>query len=148
MSHKLFYLLHTAHHKLFSQADKICLDQLGVTSVQLSALFFLSKHDGCQAKELGKGLSLNNSAITGLLNRLNNLGLIKKTTSSADARATQIFLTEKALIIIPQGLTLVKHLNQALAQSFSEAELDTVARFLSTLTKLEGETLLPVKNQK
>lgn len=130
---RLFYLLHTAHHRLFKQADKLCLEQLGITSVQLSALFYLQRNDGCQAKALSQGLSLNNSAITGLVNRMVNLGLVTKNVCDKDARAAQIHLTDKAKEILPKGIKLVKQVNQQIAAQFTDNELDTIVRFLKTL---------------
>lgn len=135
--HRLFYLMHTAHHAMFKQAEKQCMTHLNVSCVQLSALFYLQKNDGCLLKELSAGLSLNNSAITGLVSRMISSDLLVKKSCEQDARAFRIFLTQKAKEILPEGFSLLKQFNQDIAAQFSNDEIEIVAKFLHLMAKMD-----------
>lgn len=134
--HKLFYLMHSAHHAIFKQADKHCREHLNISCVQLSALFYLQHNNGCLLKDLSAGLSLNNSAITGLVSRMLNTGLVTKKNCAQDARASRIYMTPKANEIVPAGLSLVKDFNKKMTSEFTHEELSIVARFLQSLSKM------------
>lgn len=134
---RLFYLMHMAHHSMFKQADKQCKSHLDISCVQLSALFFMQKNDGCLLKELSSGLALNNSAITGLVTRMISSGLVEKKHCEQDARAFRIYMTQKARTILPQGFALLQQFNQKIAGHFSSDEIAIVAKFLQTMTKLD-----------
>lgn len=135
MDKRLFFLLHKAHRNLFKQADKVCTQELGISSVQLTALFYVAKNEGCLLKELSEGLSLNNSAITGLISRMESSGLIMKAPCAEDARASRVFLRKKAKEILPKGKPILKKFNQEIAQDFSENELEIIYRFLNKMSQ-------------
>ena len=135
--HRFFYLMHTAHHAMFKQAEKQCMTHLNISCVQLSALFYLQKNDGCLLKELSSGLSLNNSAITGLVTRMISGGLVVKKNCELDARAFRIFMTTKAREVLPTGFSLLKQFNKKIAEQFSDEEIEIVAKFLQSMTQME-----------
>lgn len=134
---RLFYLLHKAHRQLFKYADSLCLEELGVTSTQLSAIFYLMKEDGCLMKELGQGLSLNNSGVSGLVARMEKLQLVKRTPCQQDGRSFRVYLTNKAKLLIPDGYRLLNKVNKEVERDFSAQELTAVLRFLETMSNLQ-----------
>ena len=93
---RIYFLLNQAQHKMLKIADKYLSKYLGVTSAQFSALFFLDKNNGCLLKELSHGIKLNNSAVTGLVNRMEKAGLAKKKQCVNDGRAFRVYLTDKS----------------------------------------------------
>lgn len=141
---RLFFLMHLGHHAMFKLADKRCMTRLNISCVQLSALLFLQKNDGCLLKELSAGLALNNSAITGLVNRMLGTQLVEKKACPDDARAYRIYLTPKAQNILPTGYELLREFNQKIAATYSDEEMEVVTRFLSSLTQVES--LFPEEN--
>lgn len=133
---RIFFLMHRAQRKLQKMANKIFIESLGVSSAQTAALFFLMDNDGCLLKDLSAGLELNNSAITGLVNRMEKAGLITKEQCPDDGRAFRIFLTQPAKALVPRALSLMGESNRMLARNFSEEEIDTVVRFLNAIIEL------------
>ncbi|MCY7295567.1 MarR family winged helix-turn-helix transcriptional regulator [Alteromonas sp. a30] len=134
---RLFFLMHLGHHAMFKLADKRCMTRLNISCVQLSALLFLQKNDGCLLKDLSAGLALNNSAITGLVTRMLNTDLVKKSPCKDDARSYRIYLSDKAKDILPKGYELLREFNQKIAATFSPEEMQVVTRFLASLTQVE-----------
>lgn len=116
------------------------MDHLGVTAVQIGAMFFLYNNEGCQQKDLGAGLGLNNPAITGLVNRMEKAGLVIKTTCNKDARAFRLTMTQRGREILKKALPLLEEMNDLLTEGFSEQETGVVFRFLhNIITYLDKE---------
>lgn len=138
---RLFFKFNRAHHLLLKQVEKASLDTLGITPVQLGAIFFLLNHDGCQQKDLSAGLALNYPAVTGLVARMIKSGLLTKESCTQDGRASRLFLSEKARCIAPAAFPLNEQLNKRLTEGFSSEEIDTVHRFLDAIiNKAQGGT--------
>lgn len=135
---RFFYLLSRAQHTLTKFTDQKLLEELNITSVQLGALFFLRRNDGCLLKELSEGLGLNNSAITGLAGRMERQGLIERTPCERDGRASRVRMTELGRRKVEAGLPLLQQMNAVLEEGFSEAELDAASRFLQAIIERVG----------
>jgi len=130
---RIFYKLSLAYHLLSKRTDSELHQAFGIGSVQLGAVFFLLKHEGCMLKELSAGLGLNNSAITGLVSRMEEAGLLTRTICSIDGRSYRLFLTEKARTLGQKAIPFVKKHNAKLCNGFSDEEIDTVIRFLDSI---------------
>ena len=124
-----------AHHRLFKGTDRELVNALGVTTAQLGALLFLTQNDGCLLKELSKGLMLNNSAITGLVTRMEKAELVKRKQSSSDMRAFTVHLTKKGKNIALKGLPMMDRIYQVLTDNFSDRELKSIMKFLNFINE-------------
>lgn len=116
--------------------DAGCLEQLGITTTQLTALMVLKEHENCLMKELANALMLDNSAVTGLAKRMLANGLIERSTCETDSRASRLSSSDKGKDVLKKGMTLLQDLNSEMDKGFSERELDTVARYLQHVTQL------------
>jgi len=130
---RIFFLINRSRHVLLKWADAILVEELSVTSAQLAALFLLEKEDGCLLKELSRGLGLNNSAITGLVSRMEKAGLIEKHSSPEDGRAFQVYVTAKGARTAAAALPLIDRFNELAAEGFTKEEMETVCRFLGSV---------------
>ena len=131
---RLIYELNMARHTLVKAMDARCRHDLGVSFVQLSALMVLKEQSNCLMKELAHTLMLDNSAITGLVKRMLASGLIHKNACQEDARASRLMMSSKGAEVLSKGMQLLHEGNQLMHNGFSEAELDTVSRYLKHLT--------------
>ncbi len=137
---RLFFQLNRAQHLLYTYVEQESRKLLGITPVQLGAIFFLLKNDGCLQRELAQGLHLNKPAVTGLVGRMEKAGLVTREDDARDARAARIFLTGGAREIAGKAFPLVAQLNEFMSRGFSEEEMRVVRRFVNSLTAaLSGE---------
>lgn len=67
----------------------------GVTPVQYAVLKALSDNDGLSGAELGARLVLDSASITGVVDRLENLGFLARRADPRDRRVHRLFLTAK-----------------------------------------------------
>ena len=142
-SPRLFNLLSLARQNLFRSADAVFTSELGFSGTQIVALFALKGEEGCQLKDLGRLLQLKNSAVTGLVARMEENGLIVRGQSALDARAGTLHLSGKGAEVLASALPLLDSLNAQLKTGFSEAELAIVARFLLHASRLRFAQDLP-----
>ncbi len=133
MDKRLFFLINRAQQRLFRHVERRCEQELGITSVQLGALFYLSKQTDCLLKDLSEGLDLQNSAITGLVARMEKAELVERKTCKDDARATRIKLSAKGKNIVEQSKPLLQEMNRELTKDFSKDEMAVVLRYLNHL---------------
>lgn len=126
---RLYFLLNVAQQALRKRMDEDGVARTGLTSAQMSVLFYVAKHDGCLLKDLGSGLGVKNAAITGLVARTEKTGCLKRKASSLDGRATHLHLTAKGQRRLEEIKKLNDELGRELKRGFNEAELATVTRF-------------------
>lgn len=136
----LYRLLNRAQHVTRQRLDSLFLAELGVTSIQLAALLYIANHPNCLLGALGKGLSLNKPAITGLIARIEKKQLITKQRSPHDGRATMVRLTQMGAELVSRSSKLVEQTNAQAAEGFSDAELAVVIRYFETIIdRFSGE---------
>jgi len=134
MNRRLFYQLSRAQRALTRAADAELRGSLDVTAVQLGALFALAERDGIVLTELGDTLALANSAVSGLADRLERDGLAERRPDPDDGRAFRLHLTDRGREVAAAAQPALARFNQRVEAGFTAAELDLVARYLSTLT--------------
>lgn len=135
MDKRLFFLLNMAQRKLFNHVDKACEDALDTSVTQLAALLYIVKNSGCLQKDVAKALSLNKSAVTGLIVRMEKNELLERFVSDEDARAIKLYPTpngvQKTLDLMP----FIDDLNNLFSEDFTDAEIKTVLKFLNFVIK-------------
>jgi len=90
-------LLAKAEQKHYLFTKKLLVDNdLGITPGQMTVLYALYKGDGMPITEVGKKVFLDNSTLTGLIDRMEKLGLVHRAPAPEDRRCYCIFLTDKA----------------------------------------------------
>lgn len=72
------------------------LAPFGVTPVQYAVLKVLGDTGGLSGAELGQRMVLDSASITGVVDRLEALGLVERRADPGDRRAQQIVATQRA----------------------------------------------------
>ncbi|MCM3557095.1 MarR family winged helix-turn-helix transcriptional regulator [Brevibacillus borstelensis] len=126
------FLLGKAYQKVF-QLEKARLSEYGVTPVQFVLLHVLWEKDGQKGVELGSRLRLDGATITGLLDRLEQMGLIERRPSPTDRRTNLIYLTSRGRQLEKPLNEISDEVNREAMSIFREEEL---AMLKSMLTRL------------
>ena len=132
-AHRLFFLLDRAAHAVRQRLERRARDELGVSMVQLGALFHLVTRDGggCLSKELADALGIQPAAVSGLVDRMAAAGLVQRRTCPDDGRAQRLHATAAGKRIAGEARPAVLQMQVALVAGFTEAEIAIVARFLA-----------------
>jgi DNA-binding MarR family transcriptional regulator len=130
--HRLIFLLTAGARRLqrFIETD---LADSGLTAAQSGVLFHLGRHDGALIGDVAAALDIVPSAMTGLIDRMARAGLVERRADEGDGRASRVFLTPAGQALRRTAAQRAARLNDRLADGFTAAELDTVARWLGAL---------------
>lgn len=129
------YLLTTAQHSVFlKMTEKLSVFDL--TPVQYAVLYCLWENDKKSPKEIAERLKLENSTISGILERMEKKGLIKRMISKEDRRFIQIMLTEKGAVLEKDVLAAVDEVNEEVMSVFSKEECENLKTQLRVLAGL------------
>lgn len=128
---RLFFVLDRAHAQIAKHADARLQSAAGIRSAQAAALVYLGYHNDCLLSELAEGVGHNNSAITGLVGRMEKAGLVTRADSRLDRRAKIVSLTEKGWAVREQVMDAMRSFNELLTKGLSESETAAVFKFIS-----------------
>jgi DNA-binding MarR family transcriptional regulator len=128
---RIIFLISKVYQKLFINLQKAFSEKgLEVTPVQVGLLFFLQKNDGSSLTQISQGLMLENPTVTGLIDRLENLGYVKRADHPSDRRVYLVYLTEKGDKVAHKALPIVKKLNEEIKKGYSREEIEGFKKVL------------------
>lgn len=132
---RLFFLFDRTHAILSKAADLHLKSQCGIGSSQAAVLIYLGFHDNCSLSELADGVGRNNSAITGLVDRMEASGLVERCHGSTDRRSKTVSLTDKGWTLRARVADDFRDFNDRLSNGLTGAELDAVLKFMTLATE-------------
>ena len=101
-----------------------------VTPIQVMLLFFLQKNDGSSLTQISQGLMLENPTVTGLIDRLEKLGYVKRSDHPNDRRVYLVHITEKGNKVANKALPIIKKLNEEIKKGYSKEEIENFKKVL------------------
>jgi DNA-binding MarR family transcriptional regulator len=93
-----------------------------VTAVQGVVLNFLSEGDAITSKQLGQRTKLDSATLTGILDRLEAMGLVERRPNPADRRAILICLSKKGKKVAGDVHRVIQRANRELLTGFGAQE--------------------------
>jgi DNA-binding MarR family transcriptional regulator len=140
MDRRLFFMLHRAQRALAGYAASGLDAALGISVAQLTTLMYVAKRPGCSLTELADLLDLNKSAVTGMVQRMERAGTLRRAANPDDARGSSLFVTAKGDELRERARPLVRRMNAELTEGFAPQEIETVLRFLNrTVERFSGD---------
>jgi DNA-binding MarR family transcriptional regulator len=130
--HRLVFLLNVAQRRL-QRWMAARTQHGGVTAAQSGLLFILGQRDGIVMGGAGAALDLGPPGISGLVDRMTAANLIKRRADPDDGRAWRLWLTPAGRAALAQSKAGLAEVNARLTDGFTEAEIDVVARWLTSL---------------
>lgn len=117
-------LLAKAEQKHYLYTKKTLTENgLGITPGQMALLYTLFRGDGIAITELGKKIFLDNSTLTGLIDRLEKLELVNRAALPEDRRCYCIYLTAKAKKLEPAIRKIMAEVEGIMTAGSSPEEL-------------------------
>ncbi len=130
---RLFLLLEIAARRLDREADARLRKTAGVSTAQAALLFLLARRGERRMSDIGDMLSLNPPAVTGLVSRMEGLGLVVKSASRTDKRSAVVSLTEKGRALGDTADHILRDMNTELEARLGEDDSDALYRVLTRL---------------
>jgi len=128
-------ITHCAH--LFRRYMDMQLREYEITPVQSHVIMFLQDREGERVtqRDLERELRLKAPSVNGLVERMEEKGLLCRATSKSDARCRLLSLTEKGHCAAERFISAVQQAEGVFARQMSEEELEV---FQSLLFRLIG----------
>lgn len=132
------YLLTGAQHAVFQYMKKN-LAQFDITPIQYGVLGCIWEFDMHNPKDIAAHLGVENSTISGILERMETKGLIRRTIDSSDRRYIHIELTDLSRDLEIPVRTVVTGVDRAVLEQFGAEEVGTLKEMLRRINAQELE---------
>jgi DNA-binding MarR family transcriptional regulator len=99
-------------------------------------LFTLFEQDARSIKEIAARSQLACSTLTGLLERMDRVGLIERRRDEKDGRVTRVRLTALARSLEPRCRTVVRRLDQLFRTGLGDASVEQAKALLQHMTAI------------
>lgn len=118
------------------KAEFLIKDQIGndLTYDQHFTLRYIKKRQRCTSTELAEVFVVNKSAVTAIITRLFDKGLIQRTRDEDDRRVVYLTLTDAGEALFNQCEQRVHNLVEGIMSKFNDEEIRS---FINTYEKLE-----------
>jgi DNA-binding MarR family transcriptional regulator len=133
---RLFFLLQQAAHRLRVAADRRCLAAAGITTAQLGALFAIGA-GGSTQRELAEELGQRESAVTAMVTRLVEAGLVAKQPHPREHRAVVLRLTAAGEEALARVVPAIEEFNARLLAILGEDGFRDTAEGVGKLARSE-----------
>ena len=128
---RLIFLISKVYQKLIVNLQKsFSKSGIEVTPIQVMLLFFLQQNNGLSLTQISQGLMLENPTVTGLIDRLEKLGYVKRSDHPNDRRIYLVHMTKKGNKVANKALPIVKKLNQEIKKGYSKEEVENFKKVL------------------
>ncbi len=130
---RLIYLVFTAQHRLRMHIrDELMAAGVKITMVQAGILFLLEEKNGRAMSQLSRLLFLDNSTITGLIDRLEKSGFVLRKANPKDRRISLIHITRKGIKEVNKAETVINRVNEEIKADFSKEEIESFKKILNS----------------
>ncbi len=109
------------------------LAPFGITTSQHIILSTLAQDDGLSLSEIGKRVYLDKPAITGLADRLEKDGMVRRKRIPSDRRVIKLWLTDKGRKLLNQFEEVVAQTDEDLMQVLSPDEIQMFRELLERI---------------
>ena len=131
---RLIYLVFTAQNRLRMHIrNELVAAGVKITLVQAGILFLLQQQNGQPMSQLSRRLFLDNSTITGLIDRLERSGFVIRKVNQKDRRSSLIHITRQGNKEVNKAETVIHRVNEEIKADFSKEEIESLKRVLNSL---------------
>lgn len=109
--------------------------QFGLTGPQLTVVKLLESFENLSLSSLSERIRAQNSTVTGIIDRMEREGLVRRDRSTTDRRVVHISLSEKGQKLAKQIQVEPMEIFRGALQSLSHADLRDLLRIMNKLQR-------------
>jgi len=122
---RLIFLIFTAQNKLRTYLNNaLVAANAGVTFVQAGILFLLKQSNGRTMSDLSQLIGVDNSTLTGLVDRLEKVGFVARKASPTDRRSLLIQVTPEGIAAGDKAKVVIKRINEEIKTGHLPEEME------------------------
>lgn len=123
--------------KAFRYEFEVRAASLDITAAQFQVLHRLWRGDGVLTSVIAKDICTTGSTLTGVLDRTESKGLIRREASTSDRRAVEIWLTPEGRALEKPLMKIIHEIGEKALSGFTQKQR---AQFLQAMEKV-GDNL-------
>ncbi len=135
--HRIYHQLQVTAHLLQKLADREVRDS-GMTTAQLAVLAVVEAEGPVTQRAVADRLALNESAMTAMVRRLEDLGVIERVRTTHDRRERRLALTEEGRARLADAGRAFAAVNRRIDEALG---VQGVGRLAGALERLRSELL-------
>ncbi|MDF2591676.1 MAG: transcriptional regulator, MarR family [Clostridia bacterium] len=124
-------LMDTVKHNVHSH-----FREMNVTGPQGMLMGTLAHHGEMKVSDLSEKLGLSNSTVSGIIDRLENQGLVTRTRSKEDRRVVYVSVTSEFIKSSKDRFKEIDKMFEAMMSKATSEELDQILQGLDTLQRV------------
>src|SRR4029453_5827266 len=130
--HSIIRLIHRVRIELIDAMDRD-LSKFDITATQLMVLSFVANKEADSAATLCKSISYDPGAMTRMIDRLEQKGLIRRIPNPEDRRAKTLEMTPAGSALYPQLLAAKENVQAQFLRGFSKDEVRQLEGLLNRM---------------
>lgn len=129
--------------QVVNEQSKRAMRETGLTGPQLWAIKVIAGHGPIRVSDLAQRLYLHNATVVGIIDRLENQGLVARTRSQEDRRVVMVDLTTHGKALVARSPEVAQGLLVAGLEKISREKLEIISEGLKLMVKILGAQNLP-----
>ncbi len=133
---RLIYLVSMAHLALRTHIHSLLAESgVRLTVPQATVLFLLMERDGRMMSELGQIIGVDNSAMTGLIDRLEKAGFVRREAKREDRRALLIRITPEGQSEATGAAKTIRRVNEKIEANLKADQIEVFKGILNGIVE-------------
>ncbi len=112
--------------------------ELGISTIERRALFAIDHNPGCTQVQVASRVEVEPQNLTRVLDKLERMGWINKSTCPDDRRANSLYTTDKAKSLLNQIITRMDEIRPGFFSQFEDGDLQVLRGQLSQMKQNLG----------
>ncbi|OKH85134.1 hypothetical protein EB75_00780 [Mycobacterium sp. ST-F2] len=133
---RAYFHLQTVAQRLRTSADRLFVDEAGITTAQAAALTLIARHAGCRQSLVAAELGQRESAVTAMVGRLERAGFVERRPSRNDGRAWELWPTDSGTDALRRLEAALATVNGYIDEAIGPDDVDGVVDALQRLSDL------------
>ena len=135
---RLYHRLQLAAHALAKHSDRRMQQAAGMSTAQVAVLSVVAAGAPVAQRDVARALGVNESAVTGMIGRLERAGALHRHRHGIDGRSHALELTTAGRRTLARSARAFTAVNAAIEATLSSGELEVVADALERLAVAFG----------
>lgn len=111
------------------------LKQCGLHLGQPEMLLYVQENPGCSQRQMAEDAGVSAASIAASFKRMENAGLIRRRSDTADLRCNRVYITERGEKALNDCKDQLRQLNRQMLQGLDEEEIDLLLRCLEKINR-------------
>ena len=131
---RLYHRLQLSAHAMAKHSDRHMQLAVGMSTAQVAVLSVVAAGASVPQRDVARALGVNESAVTGMVGRLERAGLLSRHRHARDGRSHALELTTEGRRALARSARAFASVNEAIEETLSSGEMAVVADALERLT--------------